>query len=303
MESGSAVHVHPVVLASIVDAYERRAEGSERVIGTLLGTWGKGIIEVTHCYSALYQESAADVCMDLEFGNSMAALERKVNHSHCIVGWYATGNEITVPYKVIHQDYYMHKSKNAILLLVDTNMSFGDKMSTKAFLCRHMGIPGGKRGSIFVPVEVEVECYGPERCAVEMMVSSIDPRSKLQPEVSCLLILSLIGLVLFSSIYTLVLGISGENSPWYYPTYNFYSVFLIFGKTSVCCQKRSTSLFKLYISSTFIVKHLIYERDFYVYQILYFHDALWMLQIDRHVRSRMTWRFYLRLVGPPNTQL
>ncbi|KAK4474410.1 hypothetical protein MN116_001568 [Schistosoma mekongi] len=182
MESGSAVHVHPVVLASIVDAYERRAEGSERVIGTLLGTWGKGIIEVTHCYSALYQESAADVCMDLEFGNSMAALERKVNHSHCIVGWYATGNEITVPYKVIHQDYYMHKSKNAILLLVDTNMSLGGKMSTKAFLCRHMGIPGGKRGSIFVPVEVEVECYGPERCAVEMMVSSIDPRSKLQPE-------------------------------------------------------------------------------------------------------------------------
>ena len=37
MESGSAVHVHPVVLASIVDAYERRGLESEGVIGTLLG--------------------------------------------------------------------------------------------------------------------------------------------------------------------------------------------------------------------------------------------------------------------------
>ncbi|CAH8654186.1 unnamed protein product [Schistosoma margrebowiei] len=182
MESGSAVHVHPVVLASIVDAYERRAEGSERVIGTLLGTWGKGIIEVTHCYSVLHQESAVDVSMDIEFKNNMTVLERKVNPSHNIVGWYATGNEIPETLKLIHQDVYMQKSKNAIFLMVDTNMTIGEKMAIKAYLCRKMGIPGGTQGFIFVPVEVEVECYGAERCAVEMMVSSIDPRSKLEPE-------------------------------------------------------------------------------------------------------------------------
>lgn len=68
--------------------------------------------------------------------------------------------------------------------MVDTNMTIGDKMAIKAYLCRKMGIPGGTQGFIFVPVEVEVECYGAERCAVEMMVSSIDPRSKLEPEVS-----------------------------------------------------------------------------------------------------------------------
>ncbi|CAH8873435.1 unnamed protein product [Trichobilharzia szidati] len=182
MESGSAVHIHPVVLASIVDAYERRMEESERVIGTLLGTWGKGIIEVTHCFSVPHKESEIEVSMDFEFGKSMAALERKVNRTHSIVGWYATGNEITEHYKLIHQEYYMQQSKNAIFLLVDTNMTFGDKMALKAYLCRQMGIPGGVRGFIFVPVEVEIECYGAERCAVEMMVSSIDPRSKLQPE-------------------------------------------------------------------------------------------------------------------------
>lgn len=34
---GPMVKIHPVVLASIVDAYERRNEGASRVIGTLLG--------------------------------------------------------------------------------------------------------------------------------------------------------------------------------------------------------------------------------------------------------------------------
>lgn len=34
---GPVVKIHPVVLASIVDSYERRNEGASRVIGTLLG--------------------------------------------------------------------------------------------------------------------------------------------------------------------------------------------------------------------------------------------------------------------------
>ena len=100
------------------------------------------------------------------------------------MGWYATGSEITEHFKLIHQDYYMQHAKNAILLLVDTNLTLGDKMSLRAYLCRQVGIPGGTRGFMFVPVEVEVECYGAERCAVEMMALAIDPRSKLQPEVS-----------------------------------------------------------------------------------------------------------------------
>lgn len=35
--SGPVVKIHPVVLASICDSYERRNEGASRVIGTLLG--------------------------------------------------------------------------------------------------------------------------------------------------------------------------------------------------------------------------------------------------------------------------
>lgn len=40
---GPVVKIHPVVLASISDSYERRNEGASRVIGTLLGEQNPGV--------------------------------------------------------------------------------------------------------------------------------------------------------------------------------------------------------------------------------------------------------------------
>ncbi|MGH0168863.1 UNVERIFIED_CONTAM: hypothetical protein FKN15_055628 [Acipenser sinensis] len=54
---GPLVKIHPVVLASIADSYERRNEGALRVIGTLLGTVEKHTVEVTNCFSVPHNES------------------------------------------------------------------------------------------------------------------------------------------------------------------------------------------------------------------------------------------------------
>ncbi|CAH8603304.1 unnamed protein product [Dicrocoelium dendriticum] len=183
MESGATVHIHPVVLASIVDAYERRAETSETVIGTLLGTVGNGMIEVTNCFGVPHAETNVAVSMDFEFGKNMLRLEKSVNRSQSVVGWYATGSEITEHFKLIHQDYYMQSfSDDVLFLLVDTSLEVGDRMSVKAYLSRPIGIPGGTRGIVFVPLEVEVEFYPAERSAVEMMASAINPKSMLRSE-------------------------------------------------------------------------------------------------------------------------
>ncbi|KER25360.1 hypothetical protein T265_07162 [Opisthorchis viverrini] len=185
MESGATVRIHPVVLASIVDAYERRNEGTETVIGTLLGSVHKGMTEVTNCFGVLYAESDAIVLMDLELRKSMSQLERMVNRNQRMVGWYATGSEITEYFKLIHQVYYMQSTNSEVLfLLVDVSLSVGDKLGIKAYLSRPLGIPGGTRGIVFVPLEVEIEFYAAERCAVEMMASAINPKCQLQPEIS-----------------------------------------------------------------------------------------------------------------------
>ncbi len=56
------VVIHPVVLFSIVDSFERRNEDAKRVIGTLLGTIDKNIVEIKSCFCVPHNESKDEVC-------------------------------------------------------------------------------------------------------------------------------------------------------------------------------------------------------------------------------------------------
>lgn len=51
------VKVHPVVLFTICDAFIRRNEDQDRVIGTLLGTVADGTIDIRSCYAVPHSES------------------------------------------------------------------------------------------------------------------------------------------------------------------------------------------------------------------------------------------------------
>ncbi len=56
------VNIHPLVLFSVCDAYIRRSEKQDRVIGTLLGVVSDGIVEVKNCYVVPHNESSDQVC-------------------------------------------------------------------------------------------------------------------------------------------------------------------------------------------------------------------------------------------------
>ena len=58
---GVSVHIHPVVLFTIVDSYERRQENSKRVIGTLLGSREKGVVEIRSGYAVPHNETEDEV--------------------------------------------------------------------------------------------------------------------------------------------------------------------------------------------------------------------------------------------------
>ena len=55
------VFVHPVVLFSIVDGFERRSEDAKRVIGTLLGSVDKTSVEIRSCFGVPHNESEDEV--------------------------------------------------------------------------------------------------------------------------------------------------------------------------------------------------------------------------------------------------
>ncbi|KAL3312287.1 Eukaryotic translation initiation factor 3 subunit F [Cichlidogyrus casuarinus] len=183
MESTIGVRIHPVVLLSIADAYERRQNDSDRVIGTLLGSFSmdKGVVQVTNCFAIPYSIVDKDVQFNAEFSSAMLKLERDVNKTVQPVGWYATGCDISEDCLMIHKNFYMKNFQNPVFLLVDTNLSPSNKISLKVYQKRDLGVPGSTNGSVFLSVNVVVESFELERIAVEMMASKATSNPLLRP--------------------------------------------------------------------------------------------------------------------------
>ncbi|CAH1103942.1 unnamed protein product [Psylliodes chrysocephalus] len=154
------VKVHPVVLFQIVDAYERRNADSHRVIGTLLGTSDKGIIEVTNCFCVPHKEYCDQVEAELSYAMDVYDLNKRVNSSEAIVGWWATGHEVTNHSAVIHE-YYSRECNNPVHITLDTSLQ-GGRMGLKAYVCVPLGVPNGKQGCMFTSIPIDVVCYDPE---------------------------------------------------------------------------------------------------------------------------------------------
>lgn len=159
------VHVHPVALFTAVDSYERRGEDAKRVVGTLMGNFNNGIVEVTNCFTVPHIETQEEVAFDKEYANSMLELYRDANPSEDIIGWFATSNEVSGHSTLIHE-YYSIECDNPVHLTIDCQLKSG-RMEIKAYVSSPMGVPGGTMGIIFTPVPSEIKYYEPELVAVQ----------------------------------------------------------------------------------------------------------------------------------------
>jgi hypothetical protein len=79
----SLVVVHPLVLLSVVDHYNRVAKDtSKRVVGVLLGETHKGKVDVTNSYAVPFEEDPKDASawyIDRQYHEDMHAMFKKVN--------------------------------------------------------------------------------------------------------------------------------------------------------------------------------------------------------------------------------
>jgi proteasome lid subunit RPN8/RPN11 len=94
------VVVHPTVLLSVVDHYNRIAKDTKkRVVGVLLGEYGdNGVLDVTNCYAVPFDEgfSKSQQCgsSDHIYHETMFNMMRKINSKERIIGWYSSGPAI-----------------------------------------------------------------------------------------------------------------------------------------------------------------------------------------------------------------
>jgi len=90
------VVVHPTVLLSIVDHYNRVAKDTnKRVVGVLTGEYGdKQKLQVTNCYAVPFEEDPEEPDVwffDHIYHEEMFNMMRRINGKEKILGWYSTG--------------------------------------------------------------------------------------------------------------------------------------------------------------------------------------------------------------------
>nr|XP_020646852.1 eukaryotic translation initiation factor 3 subunit F [Pogona vitticeps] len=130
-------------------------------------TVDKHSVEVTNCFSVPHNESEDEVAVDMEFAKNMYELHKKVSPSEIILGWYATGHDITEHSVLIHE-YYSREAHNPIHLTVDSSLQNG-RMSIKAYVSTAMGVPGKTMGVMFTPLTVKYTYYDTERIGVDLV--------------------------------------------------------------------------------------------------------------------------------------
>lgn len=91
--------------------------------------------------------------------------------SLCLIGWWASGNEVTNHSSVIHE-YYARECNNPVHLTVDTSLQVG-RMSLKAYVCIQLGVPGGKMGCMFTPIPVEITSHEAETVALKLLQKTV----------------------------------------------------------------------------------------------------------------------------------
>merc|ERR1712027_103044 len=143
------------------------SQDNHRVIGTLVGDVDKQSVEVTNCFCIPHKEYEERVEADIVYAQDMYELNRKVAPHETLVGWFATGSEITSHSALIH-DYYARETKDPIHLTVDTTLNSG-KVNLKAYVFVPIGVPGATSGSMFTPVPVEITAYEPEVIGLDLL--------------------------------------------------------------------------------------------------------------------------------------
>jgi len=166
------------VLLQICDAYLRRNDKQERVIGTLLGIAGDGVIQINRCYVVPHNESADQVAVDVNHHKTMFDMNQRVSPAQSIVGWFSSSNTINSSDALI-QDFYTREVGNTtpIHLVVDTTLS-SEGLHVSAYTSHVLTLGDKTLATEFVEVPCEVLYTELEKVGADLMVSGDHEKSK-----------------------------------------------------------------------------------------------------------------------------
>merc|ERR1711936_1456108 len=121
---GTIVTVHPLVLLSVVDHFNRMSKigNQKRVVGVLLGSWSsKTYLDISNSFAVPFDEDEKDPTvwfLDHQYLEQMYAMFKKVNAKERILGWYHTGPKLH-PNDVAINDLIRKYCSQSVLVIID----------------------------------------------------------------------------------------------------------------------------------------------------------------------------------------
>mmetsp|Transcript_7674 Transcript_7674/g.28765 ORF Transcript_7674/g.28765 Transcript_7674/m.28765 type:complete len:382 (-) Transcript_7674:944-2089(-) len=171
------VVIHPLVLLSVVDHFNRVSKSREgRVAGVLLGSVGKdGEVDVTNSYAVPFEEEKKDAniwYLDHGFVEEMYAMFKKVNSNELILGWYSTGPKIRQSDIQIHETFRKYV-KHPVYCIIDVKpRDVG--LPTKAYIAMEkIQDEKSQPEMTFVHVPSAIEALEAEDIGVEHLLRDI----------------------------------------------------------------------------------------------------------------------------------
>ncbi|KAJ1723392.1 hypothetical protein LPJ53_002256 [Coemansia erecta] len=169
-------YIHPVVLFSILDHYLRRNDNQERVIGTLLGVRSDDgrVVEIRSCFAVPHFETSDQVEVDMEHHRSMFSLHKKASAREQIIGWYATGSQLS-KYAALIQDFYSREAApfGAVHLVMDTELT-GGQLGIKCLQGAAIGAGAHPENCLFLPLAHELQYPDAELTALQAAADSAE---------------------------------------------------------------------------------------------------------------------------------
>lgn len=176
------VVVHPLVLLSVVDHYNRVAlqSSNRRVVGILLGETYKGRVDVSNSFAVPFEEDNDDAIwfFDHDYAENMFHMFAKVNAKERIVGFYSTGPKLRGNDLAIDADfrtrYCAHSVTPPILCIIDVRPDL-DGVPTQAYYSiEQISDEDKSTRRTFKHIASEVGAYEAEEVGVEHLLRDIN---------------------------------------------------------------------------------------------------------------------------------
>mmetsp|Transcript_13456 Transcript_13456/g.50056 ORF Transcript_13456/g.50056 Transcript_13456/m.50056 type:complete len:337 (-) Transcript_13456:155-1165(-) len=182
-ENHLEVVVHPLVLLSAVDHYNRLAKdarrgANKRVIGVLLGTRHRGVVDITNSYGVPFEEDKEDSSvwyLDHNFLENMRTMFKKINAKERIQGFYSTGllireNDLGI------DDLFRRYCQEPVFVIIDVRPGVST-IPTKAYVSQQDVDAGKEMSRTFRHIPSTIGAQEAEEVGVEHLLRDINDPS------------------------------------------------------------------------------------------------------------------------------